>query len=168
MAKTLVEKEICDACGADVRPGSLFCYNCGGAVSEELLESATNNNHKKAAGQAFQSDSAENSDLKTTPLKKETVENFDSRPAATPIEKPTGAEFFDKIESRPLEKSSIQENAKMKSAASLRRKAKSFQRKTVEVVWEEPENAPNKWFPIVAIVLILFVAGIFYLAMYLK
>ena len=56
----------------------------------------------------------------------------------------------------------------MKTAASLRRKGKSFQRKTVEIVWEEPENAPNKWFPIVAILLILLVLVIFYLAMYLK
>lgn len=25
----------CPKCGADVRPGSLFCYNCGGPVAEE-------------------------------------------------------------------------------------------------------------------------------------
>ena len=168
MAKTLVEKEICDACGADVRPGSLFCYNCGGAVSEDLPEPATNNNRKKAGGAPFQNDLAENSDLKTMPLQQDTVENFESRPVAKPIDKPAGGELFEKTQAPPLEKSSIQEEAKLKSAASLRRKAKSFQRKTVEVVWEEPENAPNKWFPIVAIVLILFVVGIFYLAMYLK
>jgi hypothetical protein len=173
MAKTLVDKKICDACGADVRPGSLFCYNCGGAVGEVLPEPATNNNNPKNDGSIrFQSDLAENSDLKTTPLKKESVEDFESRPIAKPIdkpiEKPAGADLFEKTESQPLEKSSVKENAKLKSAANLRRKAKSFQRKTVEVVWEEPENAPNKWFPIVAIVLILFVVAIFYLAMYLK
>jgi hypothetical protein len=29
MAEILVEKEICDECGADVRENSQFCYNCG-------------------------------------------------------------------------------------------------------------------------------------------
>ena len=79
--------------------------------------------------------------------------------------------MFEKKDAQPLEKSdkaSIQEDAKLKSAANLRRRTKSFQKKPVEVVWEEPENAPNKWFPLVAIVLILFVVAIFYLAMYLK
>jgi uncharacterized Zn finger protein (UPF0148 family) len=168
MAKILVERNICDACGADVRPGSLFCYNCGGAVGEVLTEAATNNNNSKDDGARFQSNLAENSDLKTTRLKKETVEGFDSESIAKPIEKPAAAELSEKTEAQPLEKSSFNEDAKLKSAASLRRKAKNFQRKTVEIVWEEPENAPNKLFPIVAIVLILFVAAIFYLAMYLK
>ena len=30
-----VENKVCDACGVDVRPESLFCYNCGGAVGEK-------------------------------------------------------------------------------------------------------------------------------------
>lgn len=168
MAKTLVERKICEACGADVRPGSLFCYNCGGAVEAPDSRRKGKNNNK------FQNDSAENSDLKTTQLKRETVDNFETRPIDKPIDKPIGNELFGKAEALPkaeseaAEKSSIQDQAKLKSAANLRRKAKSFQKKTVEVVWEEPENAPNKWFPIVAIVLILLVVGIYYLAMYLK
>ncbi len=170
MAKTLVKKKICDACGAEVRPGSLFCYNCGGAVAAELPETGKLNNRKAASDTRFQSDLKENTDfttsnidLKTTPLKEETVNRIEARPIAKPTE-----ELLEKIEVKPLEKPSLQEEAKLKSAASLRRKAKSFQRKRVEVVWEEPENAPNKWFPIFAILLVLFVVGIFYLAMYLK
>jgi hypothetical protein len=162
MAKTLVEKEICDACGADVRPGSLFCYNCGGAVSEDPEKFAKTNN-KKNISAALKSDLSENNDLKTAKLKKDSFEAV----ADQPIKKPT-AELLEKIAEKPIEKPLIQEEAKLKSAANLRRRAKSFQRKTVEVVWEEPENAPNKWFPLVAIVLILLVVAIFYLAMYLK
>ena len=172
MAKTLVEKKICDACGADVRPGSLFCYNCGGAVSEKMPaadQSLKNDNHHQ-----FQPELAEASDLKTTQLKRETVEEFENPPVAKPIGKPLGSDLFEKAEAERqaelealAEKPTIQEKAKLKSAAHMRRKAKSFQRK-VEVVWEEPENAPNKWFPIVAVVLILVVVGIYYLAMYLK
>ncbi len=34
MPKTIaVETAVCDICGAEVRDGSQFCYNCGGAVS---------------------------------------------------------------------------------------------------------------------------------------
>lgn len=34
---TVVETEtvVCDLCGAEVRDGSLFCYNCGGSVSKD-------------------------------------------------------------------------------------------------------------------------------------
>lgn len=31
-------KAACAACGADVRPGSLFCYNCGGKVAVAKAE----------------------------------------------------------------------------------------------------------------------------------
>jgi hypothetical protein len=164
MAETLVENKICEACGADVRPGSLFCYNCGGAVSQDLPEPEKNNNKKDVSNAWLQRDLVENSDLKTTQLKKETVEKVELKP----IEKPLSGGLLEKIEDKPLEKPLIREDAKLKSAANLRRKAKIYQKKTVEVVWEEPENAPNKWFPIVAILLILFVVGIFYLAMYMK
>lgn len=34
MTKTAVETGVCDICGAEVRDGSLFCYNCGGSVSK--------------------------------------------------------------------------------------------------------------------------------------
>ena len=147
-----------------MRAESLFCYNCGGPVSDEGRE-FEKAHHKKISASQLQNYLAENSDYKTTQLKRETIENFENQPIA----RPSGEELFEKPQ--PLEKAekaSIQEEAKLKSAANLRRRAKSFQKKTVEVVWEEPENAPNKWFPLVAVALILFVVAIFYLAMYLK
>lgn len=33
MPKVAVEEAVCDICGVDVREGSLFCYNCGGSVT---------------------------------------------------------------------------------------------------------------------------------------
>jgi uncharacterized Zn finger protein (UPF0148 family) len=30
--------EPCDDCGADIRAGSLFCYNCGGSVQKNKVE----------------------------------------------------------------------------------------------------------------------------------
>ena len=38
MPKTAVQTPICDICGADVREGSLFCYNCGGSLKRTDTE----------------------------------------------------------------------------------------------------------------------------------
>jgi hypothetical protein len=34
MAETLVEKNVCGECGAEVRPQTAFCYNCGKPVQQ--------------------------------------------------------------------------------------------------------------------------------------
>ena len=69
---------------------------------------------------------------------------------------------------KPIEKPSVSEEPKLKSAASLRKRTKSVQKKRVEIVWEEPESAPNAWFVLVGVLLTLFAVGIWLLAMYLK
>jgi hypothetical protein len=148
MAKTLVENKVCTACGADVRPGSVFCYNCGAAVAPESTVPAGNNNRKKTVKEALiEEELKPGNDLKTNQL---------------------DARLLGKAGETPIPKPAIREDANLQSAASLRRKSKSYQRKPVEVVWEEPDHAPNKWFPLAAIILLLFVVLIFYLAMYLK
>ena len=38
MPKTAVQTPACDICGADVREGSLFCYNCGGSLKQAAIE----------------------------------------------------------------------------------------------------------------------------------
>jgi hypothetical protein len=40
MPKTAVQTPICDICGAEVREGSLFCYNCGGSLKKVAAEPA--------------------------------------------------------------------------------------------------------------------------------
>ena len=37
MPKTAVQTPICDICGAEIREGSLFCYNCGGSLKQEVV-----------------------------------------------------------------------------------------------------------------------------------
>ena len=39
MAQTAVKEVICDVCGAEVRDGSLFCYNCGASVTGPVAQS---------------------------------------------------------------------------------------------------------------------------------
>ena len=36
MPNTAVQTPICDICGANVRAGSLFCYNCGGSLKKPV------------------------------------------------------------------------------------------------------------------------------------
>lgn len=39
MPETVVEKEVCGKCGAEVREGTAFCYACGGqVVPDEVLQ----------------------------------------------------------------------------------------------------------------------------------
>ncbi|MEO5860063.1 MAG: zinc ribbon domain-containing protein [Pyrinomonadaceae bacterium] len=33
MPKTAVNTAVCDICGAEVRDGSVFCFNCGGSLT---------------------------------------------------------------------------------------------------------------------------------------
>ncbi len=146
MAETTVENLICQACGADVRPSALFCYHCGGSVAAEVVVALED---KKAVGNAQFREvvSEEKNGDKSERIKKTIVE---------------------KIEDRPILKPNLPEEPKLKSAATMRRKSKSFQPKRVEIIWEEHENAPNGWFIAAAIFLTLFAAGILYLAMLLK
>lgn len=69
---------------------------------------------------------------------------------------------------KPIPKPVLVEEPKLKSAATMRRKSKSYQPKRIEVIWEEHENAPNVWFILAAIVLTLGAVAVLYLAMQLK
>ncbi|MEZ5425293.1 MAG: hypothetical protein R2747_03420 [Pyrinomonadaceae bacterium] len=57
---------------------------------------------------------------------------------------------------------------KLKSAASIRNRARRIEPQKIEIIWEEHENAPNLWFILVAVLLVVFAALIFFLALYLK
>lgn len=128
MAEKTVEKQICQNCGVDVRPNTLFCYNCGSAVSP----SASNGNKTTAY----------------PTVKDKLLE--EERAAESKISK-------DKPEKTDL-----------KTAAALRREKAPVQKKTVEVVWEEPQSAPNVWFLAVAFLLTLFAVGIFIAMRYIQ
>lgn len=40
MAETILERPVCESCGADVREGTSFCYNCGKPVSADAVDAA--------------------------------------------------------------------------------------------------------------------------------
>jgi hypothetical protein len=155
MAETLVENQVCNACGVDVRENALFCYNCGSSVVLETV--VTEINKKDAISHSW--------------LRENIVENGNNKDKSVlpeeKLEKEENSIIRGKAE-KPIPKPSRQENAKLKSAANLRRKPKTFKRQKVEIVWEEYEAAPHTLFILAAIILTLFSIGILILAMYLK
>ncbi|MBA3691898.1 MAG: zinc ribbon domain-containing protein [Acidobacteria bacterium] len=146
MAETLVENQVCNHCGADVRPTALFCYNCGSSVAPETVIALKD---KESVGEAR--------------LRRIIAEgkNGDKN---VQIKRIIAEEAVDKS----ITQSSVQTETNLKSAAAMRRKSKTIQPKRIEVFWEEHENAPNGWFILAAILLTLTAAGILYLAIYLK
>ena len=148
MAETIVENQICNACGVDVREGSLFCYNCGGAVASEIEVEKEDKKDK----------------VSDVWLRENLVENGKNDQITNQSE-----EFItlEKVDDKPIPKPDIQTEANLKSAAAMRRKSATFQKKQVEVVWEE-NDAPNASFIVVALILSLFAVAVFFLAIYLK
>ena len=148
MAEIVVEKEICNACGVDAREGALFCYHCGSSLSPDV-------------------DVAEKEADSIGDSREEKFSKNGSRSRRKRKEKrkvPVVDEFEDTTD-KPILKPEINEDAQLNSAAALRKRPKTLQKKKIEIVWEEHENAPNLWFIAVAIVLTLFVLGIIWLAL---
>ncbi|HEX8735639.1 MAG TPA: zinc ribbon domain-containing protein [Pyrinomonadaceae bacterium] len=157
MTENPVENPVCNACGAPVRPQALFCYNCGSSLAPEIEKTDLRD---KATGATRQREEIfDENNAKTQPLT-DAVENFDA-PIAKPSEMPV-EDGADKIPPAPAE-------TKLKSAASLRRSARTpAQKKTVEVIWDEPESASNVWFLVAALVLALFAVGILLAMLYIR
>lgn len=147
MAKKVMDKPLCEACGADIRQGSMFCYNCGGPVTPEAKAQVD----KAAAG---------------APSSVWLKDDLADLPRDTT--KLTAPETASVAEEAPEEKRGIYEEAKLKTAASLRRKGKLIARRNVEVVWEEPDSSPDARFILAALVFVLVVIVLFFTANYLK
>lgn len=145
MAETLVKNRVCDTCGADVRSGAFFCYNCGSSVTAASPErNGSNDIGEKTEKMPFPEKAFEDEKIPVVENKeKETNEKNEAEITA---------------EAKPV----------LKSAASMRRKPKTIQRKRIEVTWEEPASAPNVWFLLVAVLLTGLALGLWLLASYLE
>jgi len=161
MAEIIVENQICETCGADVRPQALFCYNCGGADGVQIEK--TENKTESKNGNNKSGDVLLKNNFKEE-IKEETAEkpaNSESNGDVRKIE--VTAETIKKDK-----KADVFEEAKLKSAASLRRKAKSIQPKEIEIVWEEPERISGLRLTLIVLLLSAFAAGVVFLAISLK
>jgi len=148
MAETL-EKQICQACGVDIRPKALFCFNCGSQVASDEDVEIENQNQKKISNAWFKEEITENKVVEKTPA---VTKPKKSEPV---IEKPSG--FKPKLTGKagPEKKSpeKIDSVSELKTAASIRNRTKLENRPSVEVVWDEPKSAPNIWFLLVSLIL---------------
>lgn len=151
-----LSKEICEACGAEIRDGSQFCYNCGGPVTEEAVRMSQASVQVSDAW--LKEDLVAAGGLETTKLDRTKIDE-----AEQAIDRPTEP-VGEPVSSEP----ELQPESKLKSASNMRRKPKSFQRKAVEIEWEEHDGGPNKLFPLVALLITLAVVGIYFLAEYMK
>jgi cobalamin biosynthesis Mg chelatase CobN len=179
MAEKVLENPVCETCGVDVRPQSMFCYNCGGAVSDTVVEDSNGKVSDAWINDDFSNKSKSNKKSKTQKLKAETADKMSESndienevETVSVIEEPeleTKDEVSESSEVEKVEeKSGIQKDAKLKSAAAMRRKAKSFQAKQIEVVWEEPETSSSVKLVLVVLLLTLFAAVVVGVARYLK
>lgn len=151
MAETLVENQICDACGADVRKGALFCYHCGSQVASDINaedeEKTLISQVQIQKNTSRESKNGNNLKRKAAGVRQQNKEITDEKATSMPIE-----DFGQEI--------------KLKAAA--RQKSKPLQPKKIEVIWEERENAPNVWFVAAALVLTVLVVVILFLALRMK
>jgi hypothetical protein len=166
MAEIVVENQTCKTCGAGVRPHAAFCYNCGGALAGNPGENESKNGNNKDSDILLTENNKENN-------KKEIVEKTQIVERNIEIRKfedsgQTKVKDNKDNKNNKDKKPDLVKEAKLRSAASLRDKAKSFQKKEIEIVWEEPENSSGALLTIIALVLTAFAVTVVILAMYLK
>lgn len=151
MAETIVENQICNGCGTDIRKGALFCYHCGGSLAPEIA-----------------APKADKIDDENQVLAKENNAENGNKVSSTKLEDKSKIELLslNEIIEKPIPKSEVQPEKILKSAASLRKKSKIVSNKKVEIIWEEHETAPNFWFVLAAILLTLFAAVVMWIALY--
>lgn len=179
MAETMVENRTCLSCGAEARPGALFCYNCGNSVIQEVgskNEITTSNVwfRKEIVESETQKDEVElpENDKPDGLIEKETVVENKKKNTEKIIkeisEKKAGT--FEVVEDQKSAESKLNVigNTKLRSASALRKRGKFLRTGKIEVIWEEREGAPNTIFLIVALFLVLLALGMFFLAMYLR
>lgn len=165
MAETLVKEKVCNACGAEVRPQAVFCYNCGSAVAPDIPLGG--NKTQKISDDWFKGDLTEDKPEKIISEEIEIEEAEAIEPVnEIRVEEVSESQNVDEI----VEEAEVgkRDLSKMDSAANLRRRSKSIQKKRVEVVWEEHDNAPNGWFIFFAILLAALAVGIWLVSKYLE
>ncbi|MEO6588701.1 MAG: zinc ribbon domain-containing protein [Pyrinomonadaceae bacterium] len=172
MAETLVKEKICSACGVEVRPQAMFCYNCGSAVAPDFPLSK--NENKKISKAWFRDglvgENSEETAKENYTQKDKTIEELftadNHETAAAKIDDAKSGTEAAEVEK--VEKAEKRELSKMDSAANLRRRRKSVQKKRVEIVWEEHDNAPNGWFIFFAVILVGLAVTIWVISTYLE
>lgn len=160
MSEKNLEKPICQTCGADVRPGALFCFSCGSSVETVDSENTGHNGkgHFQLREESIREDSYKNSaaDVKIEEIPIE-------RPLEDPFALPVG-----KNNEAQDRKFAADGKLALKTAASLRKRNRTAQKKKIEVVWEPSRDKANIWFVIAALFFLLVAVGILVAMLYIR
>lgn len=144
MVDVLAEEEVCRKCGADIREGSQFCYNCGRSLTSD-----------PDAGEVVE----------------RSIDGLSEQPIAKPIIDPT-PETTHRPDAHAAEKGSKtarppRKAEQLESAAAIKRRRRTASEKPVDVVWEQPARI-SKGFVVATVIFLLIALVIIYLAVYLK
>lgn len=184
----MVEKKVCRECGAEVRPQTSFCYNCGKSVTEIPDRDPAGEPSSVWFGETIVSDEPEpeptppeepenevdevleepvpaEPEIDPAEYETEKIEREFLEPAIIEAETAPGPEDTDGLD--PIHHSLPVESG-MRSAASIRRKAKTYQRREVEIVWEEYEGKSNLKYILITLLVVLFTVIVFWIAMTMK
>jgi hypothetical protein len=165
MAENVIEKVACTSCGTEVREGSSFCYSCGEPVSGKPTKAKSKRSRKGSKnGRPVKETNRLDAEEPQQAIEQET--QLVEQPAET-LAEPIAVEE-PVIEDKPaVEESVVEDRPKLRSAASMRRRTRTFERKPVEVMWVEREK-PSWVFIIVSLVIVGFAVMLLALALYLK
>ncbi len=147
MAEVEIGIQKCSACSSEVRPNSQFCFHCGAAIVDK---SRNKGNMSDAWFKESIVEESESQEVLPIIAKTKSEEISEPKTVAVALEE---------------EKNEVKE---LKSAASIRNKPKKVLNKSVEIVWEEPENSLNIWSVLIALLLIAIAAGLIVSAWYLR
>lgn len=159
-----MEKTVCVSCGTEVREGSSFCYSCGELISGKPTKAKKRSRKASKNGRPVKETNRLDAEGPEQAIEQE--EQLVEQPVEIltypiPVEEPV-------IEDKTvLAESVVEDSAKLRSAASMRRRTRTFERKPVEVMWVEREK-PNLTFIIVSLLIVGFAAGLLVFALYLK
>ena len=75
MAEAIVKEKVCNTCGVEIRPNTLFCYSCGGDLSNNLESNKDSQNDEIEikAESAINKPSVKTSKIKTQRSKKKNL-----------------------------------------------------------------------------------------------
>jgi len=157
MSKVVADKHVCDACSADIRAESLFCYNCGAGLSPK--RKALHQTHTRSTQRTGLSDN------RTETLNRQGNSTAAGRFAADE-ELTTGTSHVPRLKAA-VERAKVEETneATLRSTRAVRNPAKTIERKPVEVVWVERESSPARLL-VISIAVTLLAALLLFLAFY--
>jgi hypothetical protein len=167
MVEDELNKQKCPECSSIVRQNSLFCFHCGASVAPQIKKKDGMSDAWFKENIVIPDENAVKiSEPKTEVIVKKTIAEESVTPTKTP--EINAVESTDVAKSTTESKSEEITSQKLKSASAIRTKPKSVLRKSVEIVWEEPEGSSNIWFILAAILFSAIVAGLIAGAWYLR